>query len=67
VQIRAHGTPVPARLDGHRVEVDEPLYGVARGQAAVLYRDDECLGGGVIASADRTIATDTAPAAPPRT
>ncbi|MBW3661588.1 MAG: tRNA 2-thiouridine(34) synthase MnmA [Actinobacteria bacterium] len=53
VQIRAHGRPVPACLDGHRVEVDEPLYGVAIGQAAVLYHGDECLGGGVIGTADR--------------
>lgn len=53
VQIRAHGGPVPARIDRHRIHVDEPLFGVAVGQAAVLYRGDECLGGGTIADADR--------------
>ncbi len=58
VQIRAHGRPVPARLedrgeDGLRAWFDEPVYGVARGQAAVVYHGDECLGGGRIARAER--------------
>ena len=60
VQIRAHAPAVPATLrrpaDGRwRVELDEPLHGVALGQAAVLYDvgDQVCLGGGRIARADR--------------
>lgn len=57
VQIRAHGRPLPARLDDRggrwRVELAEPAHGVAIGQAAVLYDGDLCLGGGRIAAADR--------------
>jgi tRNA-specific 2-thiouridylase len=68
VQIRAHAPAVLATLrdarDGAasdaagthlRAELDQPLHGVALGQAAVLYdlADDTCLGGGRIAHADR--------------
>jgi len=59
LQIRAHGSTVAARVTqiaaGLRVTVDEPIYGAARGQAAVLYdeRDEVCLGGGRIIAAER--------------
>ena len=60
VQIRAHAPSVAATLaatdrGGWRVELDEPLHGVALGQAAVLYdtSDEVCLGGGRIARAQR--------------
>jgi tRNA-uridine 2-sulfurtransferase len=60
VQIRAHAPAVPATLQpagrgGWRVDLDDPLHGVALGQAAVLYDPDDrrCLGGGRIARADR--------------
>jgi tRNA-specific 2-thiouridylase len=57
VQLRAHGRPLPARLeqrDGSwRVHLDEPAHGVARGQSAVLYDGGLCLGGGRISRADR--------------
>lgn len=53
VQVRAHGTPVPGRLEGSRVLLDEALYGVATGQAAVLYLGQECLGGATITAAER--------------
>jgi tRNA-uridine 2-sulfurtransferase len=57
VQLRAHGRPLPARLeprdDGWRVYLDEPAHGIAVGQAAVLYAGDHCLGGGRIAAAER--------------
>lgn len=54
-QIRYRGSEVPCALeetDDNRVIVHlgEPQYGVAPGQAAVFYRGDECLGGGLIAS-----------------
>ncbi len=60
VQIRAHGLSVPARLtagDSGRVRValDEPVYGLALGQAAVVYTPDDrvCLGGGRVVAAER--------------
>ncbi len=42
-----------ARYDGSQLEVsfDEPLTGVAPGQAVVCYREDVCLGGGTITCA----------------
>ncbi|MFT3715742.1 MAG: tRNA 2-thiouridine(34) synthase MnmA [Gordonia sp. (in: high G+C Gram-positive bacteria)] len=60
VQVRAHGGLAPCVAtpagDGIRIELREPLRGVARGQAAVLYRPDAqngdlVLGSGRIASA----------------
>ncbi len=52
--------PVPARFDGERVRFDAPEYGVAPGQAAVLYAGDRVLGGGWI---ETTVAADEALAA----
>jgi tRNA-specific 2-thiouridylase len=37
---------------GFRLRLDEPAYGVARGQAAVLYDDDVVVGSGLVTSAD---------------
>jgi tRNA-uridine 2-sulfurtransferase len=60
VQVRAHGATVPARAvprdgPGVRLELDEPVHGVAVGQAAVVYdpADEVCLGGGRVARAQR--------------
>jgi tRNA-specific 2-thiouridylase len=43
---------VPARIHqqggGFRLELDQPAYGVAPGQAAVLYEDDVVVGAGLI-------------------
>ncbi len=54
VQIRAHGSAVPAVVSviGDRVEVrfDEPVRGVAPGQAAVFYRGMQVLGSSTIAA-----------------
>ncbi|MCP4804905.1 MAG: tRNA 2-thiouridine(34) synthase MnmA [Proteobacteria bacterium] len=47
-RIRHNGTLVPARLDGDRVEFLEPAWAVSPGQAVVLYRGDQVLGGGWI-------------------
>jgi len=47
-KIRSMAKPVPARLEGDRVIFGSPEYGVAPGQAAVLYAGDRVLGGGWI-------------------
>ncbi|MDE2991597.1 MAG: tRNA 2-thiouridine(34) synthase MnmA [Chloroflexota bacterium] len=53
VQTRSHARASPARLDPQSpsqmiVRFDEPAWAPAPGQAAVFYRGDEVLGGGVI-------------------
>ena len=47
--------PVAARLAGDRVLFDVPEYGVAPGQAAVLYAGDRVLGGGWIEETERAL------------
>jgi tRNA-specific 2-thiouridylase len=47
VQVRAHGTPVPGRLDSACVRFDAPHPRVAPGQVVALYDGDELLGGGI--------------------
>ncbi len=51
-KVRSMARPVPARLDGDRVTFDMPEYGVAPGQAAVLYAGERVLGGGWIAATE---------------
>lgn len=53
VKVRSLAKPVPGRLDGDMVRFDAPEYGVAPGQAAVLYAGDHVLGGGWIAETER--------------
>ncbi|MGJ3626533.1 aminomethyltransferase beta-barrel domain-containing protein [Sphingomonas sp. MMS24-JH45] len=48
--------PVPARLIGDRLVFGAPEYGVAPGQAAVLYDGDRVLGGGWIAATEPALA-----------
>jgi tRNA-specific 2-thiouridylase len=53
VKIRYKAVPVPAsigRKDNERliVRFDEPVFGITAGQAAVIYQEDNCLGGGLI-------------------
>lgn len=53
VMVRYRGKPASAVLtsvtqDDFRLEFKEELRGITPGQVAVLYRGDECLGGGVI-------------------
>jgi tRNA-uridine 2-sulfurtransferase len=44
-KVRSLAKPVPARMDGDWLRFDSDEYGVAPGQAAVLYDDDHVLGG----------------------
>ncbi|MEJ7934231.1 tRNA 2-thiouridine(34) synthase MnmA [Sphingobium sp. AN558] len=55
-KVRSMAKPVPARLDGDRLCFDAPEYGVAPGQAAVLYAGDRVLGGGWIANTQAAMA-----------
>ena len=52
VKLRYRSEPVPARIHvqdgGFRAELDRAAYGVAPGQAAVLYEDDVVVGAGLI-------------------
>ena len=47
-KVRSLAKPVPARMQGDWLHFDAPEYGVAPGQAAVLYDGDRVLGGGWI-------------------
>jgi tRNA-uridine 2-sulfurtransferase len=54
-KLRYRSEAVPARVEatstGFRLELDEPSYGVAPGQAAVLYDGDAVVGAGTIRTA----------------
>ena len=57
VMVRYRANPEPATLvaiseDQFRLEFMRRLRGVAPGQVAAIYRDDVCLGGGVIQTSD---------------
>jgi tRNA-specific 2-thiouridylase len=39
---------VEARPEGFQLALDSPAYGIAPGQAAVLYNDDAVVGAGII-------------------
>lgn len=47
-KVRSLAKPVPARLEGERLIFERAEYGVAPGQAAVLYAGERVLGGGWI-------------------
>mgnify|MGYP001551655545 CR=1 FL=1 len=55
-KVRSMAKPVPARLEGDRLMFDAPEFGVAPGQAAVLYAGDRVLGGGWIAATQAAMA-----------
>ncbi|GAA4028587.1 tRNA 2-thiouridine(34) synthase MnmA [Sphingomonas rosea] len=48
VKVRSLSRPVPATREGDRIRFHQPEFGVAPGQAAVLYDGDRLLGGGWI-------------------
>ena len=51
-KLRYRSDAVPARIylreGGFQLELDRPAYGVAPGQAAVLYEDNVVVGAGLI-------------------
>jgi tRNA-specific 2-thiouridylase len=47
-KVRSLAKPAPVRVDGRSIHFEQPEYGVAPGQAAVLYDGDRVLGGGWI-------------------
>jgi tRNA-specific 2-thiouridylase len=53
-KLRYRSPAIPASVEptarGFRLELDDPAYGVAPGQAAVLYDDEAVVGYGLIAS-----------------
>ncbi|OYW23702.1 MULTISPECIES: MnmA/TRMU family protein [unclassified Sphingomonas] len=54
-KVRSLAKPVPARLEDDYILFDAPEYGVAPGQAAVLYAGERVLGGGWIAETQRAL------------
>jgi tRNA-uridine 2-sulfurtransferase len=58
-KVRSLARPAPASFEGGRVRFEAPEYGVAPGQAAVLYEGDRVLGGGWI---EETVAAELEPA-----
>jgi tRNA-specific 2-thiouridylase len=57
VQVRAHGVALPARIRrdgaGLRIELEEPLLGMAPGQSAVMYDGDRVLGQLIVDQTER--------------
>ncbi len=53
IKVRSTSVPVPGRVSGNRIVFDSSEYGVAPGQACVVYRGDRVLGGGWIRRTER--------------
>ena len=47
-KVRSMARPAPVRFDGEAIHFETPEYGVAPGQAAVIYQGERVLGGGWI-------------------
>jgi tRNA-uridine 2-sulfurtransferase len=58
-KVRSLARPAPARFEDGCIRFEQPEYGVAPGQAAVLYDGDRMLGGGWI---EETVAAELEPA-----
>lgn len=59
-KVRSLAKPVPARVEGEWLRFDADEYGVAPGQAAVLYEGDHVLGGGWIEETTAAMAAEAA-------
>jgi tRNA-uridine 2-sulfurtransferase len=55
VKVRSMARPVPARISDDRLIFGAPEYGVAPGQAAVLYAGDRVMGGGWIQETEAAV------------
>lgn len=49
VVTRYHAEPVPAVIKDGKISFKQPVWALAPGQSAVIYKGDECLGGGFLA------------------
>ena len=58
VKVRSMAPAVPATIDGDRIVFARAEYGVAPGQAAVVYDGDRVLGGGWIAETEAAVAAE---------
>jgi tRNA-specific 2-thiouridylase len=58
-KVRSLARPAPVSFDGGAIRFEQPEYGVAPGQAAVIYQGDRVLGGGWI---EETVAAELEPA-----
>ena len=61
-KVRSLARSVPARLNGDRLVFESPEYGVAPGQAAVLYAGERVLGGGWIEDTEAALSEALMPA-----
>jgi tRNA-specific 2-thiouridylase len=57
VKVRSLAPAVSARREGEWIRFDQPEYGVAPGQAAVVYDGTRMLGGGWIAETESAFAS----------
>ena len=48
VRLRYRGPLIKTRFEDNKLKLSEPARGIAAGQSAVIYKDDEVLGGGII-------------------
>ena len=48
VRLRHRAPLIPAQFDGKKLIFTEEIKRVASGQSVVFYKDDVCLGGGII-------------------
>ncbi len=60
VKVRSMAKPVPAAMDGDRIAFAAPEYGVAPGQAAVLYSGTRVIGGGWIEGTEAAVVAKAA-------